>query len=204
MKSQKLEIKIHNTVNDYLENIGEEMNTNNENYYLRLAEYLLDEGNINQYKPLLVTGASGLGKTTPFKALRELNTNLVNYHDFQSFRNYDQFYQTIEKIKNFRYSHGVGITYLNAALNICVVDNFGAQMKVNNYGEQINVIQYFLSHIHELNFGTSQRNDEMIKYNKLIVVTGLTIDQIIENMEGSEHLVRRFFDLFPESNIITL
>lgn len=194
---------ITNSTNDYLQNFGitSRPNQQQSNYYEKLAKFLVDGNGIDTYKPLLVTGISGGGKTTPMKALFEKNKNFGYYFDFKSFRSFDDYCDTKDRVMNFRTNTGVKIDN-DQALNVVVIDNFGIQMNINNFGQNVNVVYDLINHIHELNFSANKHYSGCIKHNKFIIVTGLSFNEIINVLNGNEHLIRRFIDLFPETNRI--
>jgi hypothetical protein len=199
--SNQVKNLIVNTTQDYVNQFGKNYQPTQQqnNYYEKLSKFIVDDTDIDMYKPMLVMGSAGVGKTTPLKALLHEFKNIGFYHDFQSLINYDDYLSKMNKVLNFRYQSGIN-SDVDQALNISVVDNFGIKQYVNNYAEKVNIISDFISQLHELNFSPNTRYCGRHKHNKLIVVTGLSIDQIIQQLDGNEHAIRRFMDLFPQSN----
>jgi hypothetical protein len=199
--SNQLKNLIINTTEKYVNDFGKTYQpTQQQNdYYAKLSNFIVDGENIDKFKPMLIMGSAGVGKTTPLKALLHQYKNIGFYHDFQSLKNYDDYLNKMERILNFRMITGMSYD-VDQALNVSVVDNFGIKQYVSNYAERINVISDFISQLHELNFSPNTHYSGKHKHNKLIVVTGLSIDQIIQQLDGNEHAIRRFMDLFPQSN----
>lgn len=190
--------------------------------------------NFDFTKPLLILGRRAKGKTTPFKALLHKNEYLGEYVDFQYFQSPNEFNQRIELLRNFQtklsddnrakfLKQGFSYSYMKSIdkidgvtkeikdyLYFLVFDNFGLQSTINSYGQDINVVETIISQLAELDFGYNYTNagrNSVKPYrtnHKVILITGLTHEQLAENLKNNQHSERRFYSLFPNENIINL
>lgn len=187
----KLNHLMGNTIPNYNPSIRQSF------YYTMINSYMyeLNDIFIND-KPLLITGKSGVGKSTPFKVLSKFNLiNFYEFHDFYSddsrVTEYKILRNHLEKIRN----------YFSCVINnrdIHVIDNFGLRPTVKHFDVTENVINHTVNLIEKLKF----QDTENKKKSRLIIITGLTYEELLGNTTDSSHYFRRLIEFIPEQNII--